>query len=232
MINTGIPKRGPLPRCRSGQQPGRRRGYEYIAKSPELMGAYETMLGEMGVAAEKDKLSEQLEVYKHDPNLKRALKATQAAHREELSVDPIAREKLLYDQVMDEWKVQQRKERGTGRWSEADMSLRSGVSGFKAWLFGYRSQLETLRRGDAILDPETRADVDAMLGPEYDIRIPGQKALGLAMPTVAAPAAPAPESIHDFAALAEKFEQATQNLSDAGRDAGRGPTLVPPNVDR
>jgi len=207
-------------------------GYEYIAKSPELMDAYDTMLAEMRTAAQEDKLSEQLELYKHDPNLRRALNATRAAHTEELSTDPLAREKLLYDQVMNEWKVQRREERGTGRWSEADMSLRSGVSGFKAWLFGYRSQLETLRRGDAILDPETRADVDAMLGPEYDIRIPGQKALGLAMPTVAAPAAPAPESIHDFAALAEKFEQATQNLSDAGRDAGRGPTLVPPNVDR
>jgi len=212
------------------------KGYEAVATS---MGDYEALLADVQAAQAKDPLTEQLKFYQADPKIKYALGATAAAHEAEMSRDKLGQMKNLADTVLDKYEVQRRKEDdGLIFSTEWEIALTRLQSGLARKMYGNEAWLRTrAAAGDWIEDPELREDVRGLVGrphgePAFYIKPLGPQ-LGLAMPTpVAAPAAPAPENIHDWqpdmAAAAGDLREASQSM----RDGSRGPTLVPPNVDR
>jgi len=221
------------------------KGYEFLVKD---MAGYDALLGGVGAAQAENPLAGQMKVAATDPSLKAAMDAIAASHQEELSAEDLGTAKNRADKLLDDYAVKRRKEGGgflstgglSAEWDIIATRMQAGAKRFiqrdEAWVAAHEDGL-------AGFAPEMRGDLMAMaMGRERfqaGQRVLGlaepyardlQSGLGLAMPTP--PAAPAPENIHDFADLGEKFERATENLVDAGRDAGRGPTLVPPNVDR
>jgi len=214
-------------------------GYKGLA---DAMGNYETFLEKVKRAPAEDDLTEQLKFHKADPKIASALAATAAEHEAEMSRDKLSQMKNLADTVLNKWEVQRRKEpEGLLLSKEWEITLGRWQSGLARKMYQDEAWLRT--QADDIEDPALREEVRGLVGGPHGepaLRINpwgggrGQTAaLGLAMPTEApAPAAPAAENIHDWqpdmAAAAGDLQEASQSI----RDGSRGPTLVPPNVDR
>jgi len=227
---------------------GRAQGREAFDILRVNLSRYGEALGEVREAQDQDRVGTKLKLAATDPAIRATQEARIAEAREELSREKLGVFTNEADKAVNDYAVKAREE-GKSEWEIFGTRRYAGIKRFfqgdEGWLAGREGEV-----GSVI--PEARRDLmgvafgrERMQGAEalLEFARPGleriqeqpgnlQRQLGLAMPTVAAPAAPAPENIHDLADLGEKFERATENLVDAGRDAGRGPTLVPPNVDR
>lgn len=208
-----------LSRGEVGLLAGGKRGVKAFDDIRKNMDFYEKQLADIHAQQAADPLTKQLKFFETDPTLKHAQHATAAAHRKELAADKLGQARNLYDQLLDQWEVERREKGGPlERW---DIATTRASAAIQEKLFGPRFVLEKSR--EWVEHPQTRADIRDLLGPEYSM-LEGFRSTAHAPQT----ATMSPELADKFLGAVTKLDE----VADKMKDGARGPTLVPPNVDR
>jgi len=185
---------------------GRAQGREAFDILRTNMPRYGKAFAEVQAAQQEDRVAAQLKLSESDPTIYASQRARIAKAQEELSKETLGQMGNLADTVLDEFATQARRE-GRG---EFGIGLTRRYAGLQRYFGGDEWWLRQAH--DDIADPRTRREVAELAGTGHRFVGGGGPAGG------------------DGGLI-----EAAKNLNAAAetlRDAGRGPTLVPPNVDR
>jgi len=202
---------------------GRAQGREAFDILQTNLPRYDAALAEVLEAQRTDRVALKLSLPGTDPAVYAARQARIAEAKEVLAKEELGSIGNIAEKVQTEFRTEARK----SGWSNMAIELADRYQSLRRNWFGDRYFLEQVR-GD-VQSAESRADIETAIGPEYSYREGARS-------TRHAPrdARMSPELMQG---LRDELRDAVveglrTGATEALKDGARGPTLVPPNVDR